>query len=371
MRVRIGILEAFISPLPAEGGRSETIMHFPVKTGLFMRYINGTWTTRGPSRPSLSWYLLSLHFVSPGNGWAVGIDVPAASTQTGLIARYSSGSWSFVTPPLVSEDWELSWVHFSSSDEGWAVGGDNSNGRGVLLKYSILPEITVTPSSIDFGSVSAGKTPQKKITIKNEGGVNLILGTIGSVAAPFIRSGGSCTDGQILIPKAMCTVLIKFAPLTEAVFTSSLDITSNDPDEPSVTVDLAGRSGRADLAGTWGSLTQTCTSTTGGIRCRLKGTLVVENTGYKDVPSIPYAFVNFYLSDDASFDPAVDTYLKRMAIGRVRYSNTKNIVFTYRFPLGVSASEKYIIAVIDANNKVTEVDETNNAVVSDVIPAIP
>ena len=344
---------------------------FPVKTGFFMRYVNGTWTTSRPSHPSLSWNLLSLHFVSPSNGWAVGIDVPAALTQTGLIARYSSGSWSFVTPPLVSENWGLSWVHFASSDEGWAVGGDNSNGRGVLLKYSILPDIAVTPSSIDFGNVSAGKTSEKKITIKNQGGVTLTLDTIGSVAAPFSRSGGSCKDGQILIPNAMCTVLIKYAPLADAFFTSSLDITSDDPDEPSVTVNLAGRFGPADMAGTWGSLTQTCTTTTGGIRCRLNGTLVVENTGYKDVPAIPYSYVNFYLSEDGSFDPVVDTYLKRMLIGKVKFDVSKNIVFAHRFPLGVSASGKYIFAVIDANNKVTEVDETNNAVVSDVIPPIP
>ena len=340
---------------------------FPVKTGFFMRYVNGTWTTSKPSHPSLSWYLLSLHFVSPSNGWAVGIDIPAALTQTGLIARYSDGSWSFVTPPPVSENWGLSWVHFTSSDEGWAVGGDNSNGRGVLLKYSIFPDIQVTPSLIDFGNVSAGKTSEKRITVKNQGGVSLTLDTIGSVVAPFVRSGGSCRDGQILIPNATCTVLVKFVPVADGIFTSSLDITSDDPDEPSVTVDLTGRSGPADLEGTWGSLTQTCTSTTGGIRCKLKGTLVVENTGYKDVPGIPYSYVNFYLSDDGLFDPG-DTYLKRMLIGKVLFDGSKNIAFAYQFSLGVSVSGKYIIAVLDANSKVRKSMRSNNTVVSVVIP---
>ena len=115
-------------------------------------------------------------------------------------------------------------------------------------------------------------------------------------------------------------------------------------------------------------MTQTCTATTGGIRCRLAGVLTVGNVAYKDVPSLPYSYVHFYLSGDGSYDPGVDIYLKRKAIGKVKFDNSKNIAFAYRFPLGVSASGKHIVAVLDANGKVPEVDETNNVAVSDGIP---
>ncbi len=113
--------------------------------------------------------------------------------------HYSGGSWSFVTPPEVSSDWGLAGVHFTSSDEGWAVGRDNWNGSGVLLRYSIFPDRN-NSSSIDFGNISAGKTSEKRITIKNMGGVNLALDTIGTAAAPLVRSGGTCTNGKKLIP---------------------------------------------------------------------------------------------------------------------------------------------------------------------------
>ncbi len=91
---------------------------------------------------------------------------------------------------------------------------------------------------------------------------------------------------------------IEFVPVADGLFTSSFDITSDDLGTPTVTVDLEGRSGPGDLTGTWGPLTQTCTTTTRGTRCRVRGTLVVENTtGYKDVSS---SYVYFYLSEDGS-----------------------------------------------------------------------
>ncbi len=342
---------------------------FPVETGLLLRYSNGTWTPVRRSHSSLGWNLFATHFVSSAEGWAVGSDIPDALTQTGLLMHYSGGTWSFVTPPHVSSVWWLTGVHFTSSDEGWAVGRDDSNGKGVLLRYSIFPEIKVTPFSIDFGNVSAGKTLEKKITVKNMGGVPLTLDAIGSVSSPFVRSGGTCTDGKTLVPNATCTLLIEFVPIADGVFTSSFDITSDDLDTPVVTVDLEARSGPGDLTGTWDSLDQTCKTTSSGIKCKLEGTLVVENEGYKDLSS---SYVYFYLSDDGSYDLG-DTYLKKKSTGKVKYDNdnienTKSITFTYKFPKGESASGKHIIAVLDAKGKVLEVNELNNVVVSDVIP---
>ena len=341
---------------------------FPDETGLLFRYTNGTWTPVRRSHSSLDWNLFSTHFVSSAEGWAVGLDVPALATQTGLLMHYSGGSWSFVSPPHVSSDWGLTGVHFTSSDEGWAVGRDHWNGRGVLLRYSVFPEIQVTPASIDFGNVSAGETFQKKITIKNMGGVPLTLDTIGSVAPPFVR-GGTCTDEKILTPNGTCTLLIDFTPLAGGLFTSSFDISSDDLDDPVVTVELEGRSGPGDLVGTWSSMIQTCNTTSSGTKCKLEGTLLVENEGYKDLSS---SHIYFYLSDDGSYNPGIDTYLKKKSTGKIKYEGSKSFAFTYKFPVGVAVTGKHIIAVLDATNKVVELDDDlNNTVVSDAIPAPP
>jgi len=349
---------------PSGGWAVGNDYEFPVETGLLLRYSNGTWTEVRRSHSSLSWNLFATHFVSSAEGWAVGSDIPDALTQTGLLMHYSGGTWSFVTPPHVSSSWDLTGVHFTSSDEGWAVGRDYLNGRGVLLRYSIFPEINVTPSSIDFGNVSAGKTLEKKITVKNMGGVPLTLDAIGSVSSPFVRSSGTCTDGKTLVPNATCTLLIEFVPMADGLFTSSFDITSDDLDTPVVTVKLEGRSGPGDLTGTWDplTLTQTCKTTSSGIKCKLEGTLAVVNAGYNDLSS---SSIDFYLSDGATFDPT-DLYLKKKKTGKVKYS--KDITFTYKFPVGMTLTGKYIIAVLDATGKVVEVDEGNNTIVSGAIP---
>ena len=340
---------------------------FPVDTGLLLHYSNGTWTPVRPSHSSLSWYLLDTFFMSSTEGWAVGADVSSSSTQTGLLIHYSGGSWSFVSPPQVSSEWYLSGVHLTSSDEGWAVGGDTVNGRGVLLRYIRLPEITVTPPSLDFGNVSMGKAPKKTITVRNDGDLDLTLGSIENPEDPFHRNGGTCKNRQVLAPGGRCTVVAQFTPVADGLFASSLAIASDDPDEPDVIVNLTGRSGAADLTGEWESLTQTCSTSKSGTRCKLTGILAVENAGYTNVPSSPTSYLKFYLSDDDTYDIG-DTYLKKIALGGLKAGVSRDIKFSHTLPVGLSAAGRYVIAIIDANSRVLESSETNNTLLSDKIP---
>jgi len=46
------------------------------------------------------------------------------------------GQWISISPPSVSTDWQLNGVYFTSPAEGWAMGVDQTNKRGVLLRYS-------------------------------------------------------------------------------------------------------------------------------------------------------------------------------------------------------------------------------------------
>ena len=221
------LVSILVFVLLADGWRSASRLVFlkgPVLIGLLaitMLLLSGSlvcagWVALSPPNVSSDWSLYGVHFTSADEGWAVGSDI---YNGKGVILHFVDESWTSIAPALVSlEDLELFSVHFTSATEGWTAGRDNWNGRGVLLRYSIFPEIKVTASSIDFGNVSAGKTSEKKITIQNMGGVNLTIDTIGSVAAPFGRSGGPCTDGQILIPNAACTLLIQFAPLNQSGF---------------------------------------------------------------------------------------------------------------------------------------------------------
>jgi hypothetical protein len=115
----------------------------------------------------------------------------------------------------------------------------------------------------------------------------------------------------------------------------------------------------ADLTGQWDPISQTCKNTKKGMKCKVKGTLKVNNCGTENALT---SVVRFYLSGDAEYDPT-DTELKQVSTGTVKTGKTKSKKFSYTFPIGSSAYCQYVIAVIDTDNAVEEVSEANNQVV--------
>lgn len=92
-------------------------------------------------------------------------------------------------------------------------------GTGTLAATRI---ITLTPTSLDFGSLEVNKTSQKTFTIKNTG--NAIL-TISSLTLPngYTASYNSGT----LAADASVNVTVTFAPTTAGTFNGTLTINSN------------------------------------------------------------------------------------------------------------------------------------------------
>jgi len=111
------------------------------------------------------------------------------------------------------------------------------------------PEISVTDDTqpfddllVPFGNVTEATTRDRTITVTNVGGLDLAIGTIGdtaAISAPFSVQADNCS-AQTLAPGANCTVVVRFAPVATGSASDSLNIPSNDPDEPSVTVQLTG-----------------------------------------------------------------------------------------------------------------------------------
>jgi hypothetical protein len=229
----------------------------------------------------------------------------------------------------------------------------------VMVAASCCPYIDVNPLSIDFGNVSGGSTSDQTVTVTNVGSADLILGTIGSPSAPFSIAGGTCTNSQTLAPSGSCSLIIRFAPTTSGAFTSSFSIPSDALAESNVPVNLTGGSG-PDLTGEWSSLTQVCKPSKKGNQCSITGTFIVKNIGKNIAAS---SNVNFYLSEDNAYDEG-DTFLKKVAAGKLKVNASKTIKLTYKLqlPLGNTASGKYVIAVVDADNTVVEADESNNTI---------
>ena len=244
------------------------------------------------------------------------------------------------------------------------MGRDESNRRGVILRFSLKPEITVTPLVVNFKNIPTGTLAKRTVTVRNDGSSNLTLGTVSTPAGPFSRVGGTCSDGQALPPDQACSVVIGFEPAAAGVFESSFDLNSNDTNESIVTVSVKGRSGSSDLTGEWISLSQSCQTTTSGTVCKLSGSLRVRNVGYKNIPS---ASVRYFLSVDGFYD-AGDLFLKKFGTGELLFGKGKRFAFGYKLPVGETAAGQHVIAVMDINNKIVELDETNNVIVFGPIP---
>jgi hypothetical protein len=118
------------------------------------------------------------------------------------------------------------------------------------------------------------------------------------------------------------------------------------------------------------SLNQKCQSGNRGIKCSIKGKFNIQNIGYENAASS----VRFVLSDDGAYDEG-DTVLKvfpypplsfgsmEMKTGKLKPGKSKIKQMRYNLPRGLDSSGKYIIAVIDADNAIAEVNEGNNAIV--------
>jgi hypothetical protein len=96
-------------------------------------------------------------------------------------------------------------------------------GRGVL------PAVTLSAASVDFGDHEVGRPPEvRAVILTNTGSIAL---AIASIAAGGVFSvAHDC--GAMLDPAASCTLLIGFAPAAEQAYAGAVTITDDAADSP-------------------------------------------------------------------------------------------------------------------------------------------
>jgi len=105
-------------------------------------------------------------------------------------------------------------------------------GRGVAA-----PDIAVTGDTLDFGAAPVGNQKLATIKIRNVGELNLNVTSLTVSSPRFIVA----TRQLALACKQDSAVAIAFAPDSMGVFTATLSIRSNDPNEAVVSIFLRGR----------------------------------------------------------------------------------------------------------------------------------
>ena len=121
------------------------------------------------------------------------------------------------------------------------------SGTGVATP---VPNISVAPTSLDFGSIVIGQTPlTQTVAITNSGTASLDISGIdktGDDANMFTLAGTSGTNGcgsltPTILPGTSCNIWVTFTPSAAGPQAAALQFISNDPDPaPQVTMSGTG-----------------------------------------------------------------------------------------------------------------------------------
>jgi len=106
------------------------------------------------------------------------------------------------------------------------------HGRGVAA-----PHIAVAADTLDFGVVSVDSTKSSRLAIRNLGEVDLNVASLAISSSRFTAAA----QAFALACKQDSAVTVAFSPDSTGLFTATLSITSNDPDEATVNVFLRGQ----------------------------------------------------------------------------------------------------------------------------------
>jgi hypothetical protein len=111
-------------------------------------------------------------------------------------------------------------------------------GTGVV---AAVPELSVSPTDIDFGTVAVGDTVTEDATVTNTGDANLTITAV-TVTGPDAGAfdAPSVADPITLAPGESVTEAITFAPTSSGDKSATITIESNDPEQPLTNVSVSG-----------------------------------------------------------------------------------------------------------------------------------
>jgi hypothetical protein len=123
---------------------------------------------------------------------------------------------------------------FSSITHGWTV---SYTATSVVATYTAgTPAVTLTPSSLNFGTQIIGTLTVKKITVKDSGGDGLYINNI-SISGDYTQSN-NCI-GIVINANGTCTITVTFKPTAMDSRPGTITISDN-AGTGTQTVNLAG-----------------------------------------------------------------------------------------------------------------------------------
>ena len=110
-----------------------------------------------------------------------------------------------------------------------------------LAGTGIAPQITLAPTTLDFGSQPVGVTSSaKSVTVSNTGSVSLAISQISTSTWQFAEQSTCPFSPSTLPAGTSCNISVTFAPSSRGSVSASLQISDNAPQNPQ-SVTLSGQ----------------------------------------------------------------------------------------------------------------------------------
>ncbi|MCB2204941.1 choice-of-anchor D domain-containing protein [bacterium] len=181
----------------------------------------------------------AVHFINSQYGWT------GYGSQPLYVTTNGGGSWSSTTTiPLPSQtlnNW-LTRIDFPSTGIGYASGGaPGTTSTGWILRYEAQPQpdISMTDTTMSFGTLDCDSTTIEQFTIRNDGLASLNISAITFNVPGFALVGP--LPGPVP-PQGGATISIRWTPTIPGPIPAGANmlISSNDPAFPTWSVALDG-----------------------------------------------------------------------------------------------------------------------------------
>jgi hypothetical protein len=158
-----------------------------------------------------------------------------SGTSRGPTVTHNGRTYSYAYGAPV----RLSMSLYAEGEPGFSGHVDANVTVRVAAYLSPPPRLTVSPVPLDFGLVGLNNSKTRQMTVQNTGPAGSVLtGTVRNPSPPFGISSGS---GAFSLPSGETKVLeVGFQPTTLGAHSEYVTIESNDPDMPSVSVEVKG-----------------------------------------------------------------------------------------------------------------------------------
>ncbi|MDP2312108.1 MAG: choice-of-anchor D domain-containing protein [Pseudomonadota bacterium] len=99
--------------------------------------------------------------------------------------------------------------------------------------------ISITPTRYNFGQVDVDTTTTTTFTVSNTGDEDVLISDVVTSAGVW-TTGGTLSPPQVLSPGSNKLLEVSFTPGAETTYTGTVTIESDDPDSPTVDIEVEG-----------------------------------------------------------------------------------------------------------------------------------